>query len=112
MSGAVAARVEDERWVPPAETGGRSLVTSLGIIEGEVLLYLDVHGATPVRRLIRELEWPSPLVTMAVGALIREGLVRASQHELEVIVAPRRPPAGGGLSLVLEPVPEVWGGSP
>ena len=74
-----------------AEPGSRSLVTSLGIIGGEVLLHLDVHGATPMRRLIRELEWPSPLVTMAIGALVREGLIRARQHELEVIVEPNRP---------------------
>lgn len=87
-----------------AEPGSRSLVTSLGIIEGEVLLYLDVHGATPTRRLIRDLEWPSPLVTMALGALIREGLVRARQHELELIIEPKRP------ALISEAVPEVWGG--
>jgi hypothetical protein len=28
---------------------------------------------------------------MAIGALIREGLIRARQHELEVIVEPNRP---------------------
>ena len=91
-----------------AELGSRSLVTSLGIIEGEVLLHLDVHGATPVRRLIRDLEWPSPLVTMAIGALVREGLIQARQHELEVIVEPKRPQAVP--AFLEEPVPEVWGG--
>ena len=91
-----------------AEQGSRSLVTSLGIIEGEVLLHLDVHGATPMRRLIRELEWPSSLVTMAIGALIREGLAVARQHELEVIVEPKRPQTVP--ALLEEPVPEAWGG--
>jgi hypothetical protein len=81
-----------------------TLMTSLGIVEGEILLYLDVHGATPVRRLIRDLEWPGPIVTMAVGALIRERLVRAAQHELEVIIQSARP------EFAEEPVPEVWGG--
>ena len=71
------------------ESGNQTLVTSLGIIEGEVLLHLDINGATPVRRLIRDLEWPASLVTMAVGALIREGLVQADRHELEVILEPR-----------------------
>ena len=91
MSDTLVGHVEDKPWSPPVEQGGRALVTSLGIIEGEVLLYLDVSGATTVRRLIRELEWPAPMVTMGVGALIREGLVRARQHELEVIIEPRRP---------------------
>lgn len=105
MHDALVARVGG----PPAEPGERSLVTSLGIIEGEVLLYLDVHGATPVRRLIRELEWPSPLVTMGVGALIREGLVQASQHELEVIVEPRRPLESHVLQR--EDEPDEWEGT-
>jgi len=69
----------------------RSVVTELGIIEGEVLLYLERHGATPLRRLIREIEWPSPLVTMATGALIREGLVEADQRELELILTFKAP---------------------
>ncbi|OGX28852.1 MAG: hypothetical protein A3B78_02720 [Omnitrophica WOR_2 bacterium RIFCSPHIGHO2_02_FULL_67_20] len=94
MDGTVTTSTEPER----------SLVTSLGIIEGEVLLHLDVHGATPMRRLIRDLEWSSPLVTMALGALIREGLVRARQHELELIIEPKRP------ALISEAVPEAWGG--
>ena len=105
MNETLVARVEG----PPGEEGERSLVTSLGIIEGEVLLYLDVHGATPVRRLIRELEWPSPLVTMGVGALIREGLVQASQRELEVIVEPRRPPESPVLQR--EDEPGEWEGT-
>ena len=94
MDGTVTTSTEPER----------SLVTSLGIIEGEVLLHLDVHGATPMRRLIRDLEWSSPLVTMALGALIREGLVRARQHELELIIEPKRP------ALISEAGPEAWGG--
>jgi hypothetical protein len=85
-----------------------SVHTSLGLVEGDVLLYLDQRGATPMRRIIRDLEWPSPMVTMAIGALIREDLVSATQHELELIITPVRP--HGPQDLVAEPVPEVWGG--
>ena len=109
MSETLVGQIADKPWSPPVEQGGGSLVTSLGIIEGEVLLYLDVSGATTVRRLIRELEWPAPMVTMAVGALIREGLVGASQHELEVIIEPKRPgelPASLGTD-----APGVWEGT-
>ena len=98
------------RWKgPPAQAGSPSLMTPLGLIEGDVLTYLEEHGETTLRRLVRDLEWPSSLVTMAVGALVREGLARAVQHELEVAVeatAASRPtaerePADG---------PDVWRG--
>ena len=70
--------------------GDRSLMTTLGIIEGDILSDLEQHGTTSVRRLVRELEWPAPLVMMAVGALIRGGMVRAIQHDLEIIVEARK----------------------
>ena len=86
-----------------------SLMTPLGLVGGEALAYLEEHGATTVRRLIRELEWPSHMVMMAVGALIREGLVQAIQHDLEVSVelvpaevVPSQPET--------ERVPEAWSG--
>jgi hypothetical protein len=84
-----------------------SLITRLGVIEGEILTYLETHGATSVRRLMRELEWPAPMVMMAVGGLVREGLARAIQHELEVIIEACIPPQEAG---VLDGAPEVWGG--
>ena len=67
-----------------------SLMTTIGVVEGEVLTYLESHGPTSLRRLMRELDWASPLVIMAVGALVRQGLVRATQHDLEVILEPER----------------------
>ena len=90
------------RPVPP------SLMTTLGVIEGEALTYLEQHGATPLRRLVRELEWPAAMVMMAVGALVREGLIRATQHDLEVVVEPNR--SWIPTALVQDPVPKVWGG--
>lgn len=57
-----------------------------------MLTYLEGHGATPLRRLIRELPWTEPLVMMAVGALTRDGLVRALQHDLEIILDPTLAP--------------------
>lgn len=65
-----------------------SLMTPLGLIEGDVLTYLERHGAATLQRLIAEFEWPAALVTMAVGALIRSGLVRALQREFEVMIEP------------------------
>ena len=41
MSDVVTAKAAGERWGAPEQEGARALVTSLGIIEGEVLLFLD-----------------------------------------------------------------------
>lgn len=82
--------VEEEWRKLPTEKNSRSLVTQLGIIEGEVLTYLEQYGTTTLRQLIRDLEWPAPMITMAIGAAIRQGLVRAIRHDLEVVLEPER----------------------
>ena len=74
-----------------------STVTNLGVIEGEILQYLDVHGATPIRQVIRELSWPGAMVSTTIGALAREGLIRALRREREVVVESTRP------GFILEP---------
>ena len=76
---------------------GTSTVTALGVIEGEVLLYLDVHGAAPIRQLVRELPWPDSMVAATVGALVREGLIRVRRQGSETVVESRRP------GFILEP---------
>jgi hypothetical protein len=102
-----------ENWpVAPGlevETTAASLMTPLAWVEGDVLTYLERHGATPLRRLVRELEWTSPLVMMAVGALVREGLVQGIRHELEVVLQPNRSWTPGS-GLLEDAVPEAWGG--
>jgi len=61
-------------------------MTSLGLVEGEVLTYLEEHGATMLRELIWKLEQSTAMVTMGVGALIREGLVEGRQQDVNVMV--------------------------
>ena len=87
MSDVVLARGE-EMFRAPSAAAGSSLMTPLALIEGEVLTYLERDGTTTLRRLIRELEWPARMVMMGVGALVREGLVRATKRELEVLLTP------------------------
>lgn len=65
-----------------------SLKAPLGIIEEEALAQLASFGPTSLRTLIRQMRWPSRYVTMAVGALVHEGLVRAQERELDIIVGP------------------------
>lgn len=92
MSEVLLPMLEDELRRPPAEAvhgHDASLMSVIGVVSGEILLHLESHGATPIRQLVRALEWPSPVTTMAVGALIRQGHVRAEQHDLEIIINPR-----------------------
>lgn len=88
MAEALLPLVEEEWKKAPAEIEKAPLITTLGLVEGDVPAFLEDHGATTLRGLIRELEWPSRMVMMAVGALVRERLVRAAQRELKVILEP------------------------
>ena len=63
-----------------------SLMTLLGLVEGDILDYLEIHGPASLRRLIQRLEWPANIITMAVGSLIRHGLVHGEQRELEIML--------------------------
>ena len=88
MSEGSMPAVEEQRKGSAWQRRDASLFTLLGLVAGDVLVYLEAHGATTLRGLIRQLEWSSPMVMMAAGALTREGLVRSTQHNLEVIVEP------------------------
>jgi uncharacterized membrane protein len=94
MSEVVLSMVEEEWKKPLARAERSSLMTPLGLVEGEVLAYLDRQGIATLRRLNQQLGWPAYMVMMAVGALIRAGLVRGIQHDLEVVVKLRKPLAG------------------
>lgn len=72
----------------PHGPSAASLLAPLGIIEEAALAQLESSGPTSLRTLIRRLNWPSPYVIMAVGALVHEGLVRAQERELDIIVEP------------------------
>lgn len=65
-------------------TGGEvPIITILGVVEGEVLEWLESHGPMPLYRLIQAQERPPSLIIMAVGALIRQGMLMGNEHRLE-----------------------------
>ncbi len=80
----------DSPWkkMAKAKSEGASIITVLGIVEGEVLLYLEEHGFARLRKIVRVLEWPMAEVMMAIGALIREGLVEVRRDRFGVILQP------------------------
>lgn len=71
-------------FVPTSET---PILSQLGVVEGDVLSYLESRGPTSLHRLVLSQDWPSSLVVMAVGALIRQGLVRGSEQQLACVSA-------------------------
>ena len=73
----------------PVASHGASLMTSVGIVAGEILLYLDRQRSTTLQQLRRELPWSSQAITMAVGALIRGRLAHGIEQSGAVII--RRP---------------------
>lgn len=74
-------------WLAAAPgSRGVPLVTALALVEGDILTYVDEHRTTTLRQLSRALAWPSRLIMMGLGALIRDGLVRGLQRELDVVV--------------------------
>ena len=70
---------------------GSRLMTTLGLIEGEILTFLDDHGAGDIPELVQQLGRPGLLVTMAVGALIRDRLVRVVCRDGELLLVDRGP---------------------
>lgn len=69
--------------MPSLLVGEMPILAQLGAVEGDVLEYLELHGPTSLYRLIQAHDWPASLGMMAVGALIRQGLVRGSEQQLE-----------------------------
>jgi hypothetical protein len=72
---------------PPGEPP--ALITKLSLIEGEILTRLESEGRMNAHRIVREMPWRSESMLMAIGSLIRQGLVRGIQTgpelELELV---------------------------
>ena len=74
--------MENEEWDRiGVHIDDASLMTPLGLVEGEVLDYVEEKGSSMLVSVIRDLAWPAPVVVMAVGALVREGLIRAKKRD-------------------------------
>ncbi len=65
-----------------------SLMTPLGLIEGDILRHLETRALTVIQDLIHDLEWPAHMILMAAGSLVRQGHVRAIQNKGIVALEP------------------------
>jgi hypothetical protein len=61
-------------------------MTPMGLAAGEILTQVDWSGALTQRHLIQSVGWPRHLIVSALGALVREGLVRTTQQGAELLV--------------------------
>jgi hypothetical protein len=110
MSEMLLPMVEEAWKLPPRDVpwdSGEALRAELIQIGADVLRFVEGHGTTSLKQLIAALGQPAPLVTMALGGLVRDGAVRAAACPLDgvVDVEPRRTAVGAPRA----DADEVWG---
>jgi hypothetical protein len=66
---------------------GASLFTTISLVEGEVLGFIEGKKEITLTDIVNELGLPEPIVMMGVGGLIIEGLVAAKRHNQFVLLS-------------------------
>ena len=63
------------------------MYTEIGLIEGEILnIFEDLHSPLTIKELGFYLDQPQEFVLMAVGALLREGLIYVERCDGKLFV--------------------------
>ncbi len=62
------------------------LVTRLGLIEGDILEQFELDKIINLRELMDIMKWEPCAIAMAVGSLIRQGMVSGTEHGHEVFL--------------------------
>lgn len=65
-------------------TAAAPLITAIGLIEGDLLETLESRGPMSAYRLVHTQDCPASLVLMAIGDLIRTGLIQGTEARLEL----------------------------
>jgi hypothetical protein len=65
------------------------MITEIGIVAGEIWHYLDQHGESPFKAVMKEIDRARDLALMSLGWLAREGHVVVRQDGAEFHVALR-----------------------
>ena len=61
------------------ETGGRKMITEIGIVAGDIWHFLDEHGEVMLSALVKGIDRPRDITLMSLGWLSREGHVILQQ---------------------------------
>ncbi len=60
-------------------TGGRKMITEIGIVAGDIWHFLDEHGEVTLSVLVKGIDRPRDNILMSLGWLSREGHVILQQ---------------------------------
>lgn len=63
-----------------------SLMTKLGLLEGVILEKIEESKMVTLQELMVALHGNPCIITMAVGSLIRQGVIRSSEHGQDVFL--------------------------
>ena len=63
-----------------------TLVTKLGVLEGIILEKLEEREIITLQELMETLQYNPCVITMAVGSLIREGVLRSREHGQDIFL--------------------------
>ena len=63
-----------------------SVSAILEFVKDDVVGYIKHHGPVALCLLVGNVKWPAILITLALGALIERGLLKAIQHEQMVFI--------------------------
>lgn len=75
-----SAALQTDTW------SNSALITTLGLIEGEILNFIEAQGAATLAHVLQEIQWPAQSVVMAVGALLRQGLLYGVTQDRELVL--------------------------
>jgi len=62
------------------------LMTRLALVEGSILERLESEKIMGLRELMEELEWEPCVLTMAIGSLVRQGVIQCAEYGEDVFI--------------------------
>jgi len=63
---------------------GGSLMSSIGLIESQLLELVEKDGPIFLGEALQKLDWPDPLILMSVGGLVRERQIIAERKDCRI----------------------------
>ena len=62
------------------------LMTRIALVEGNVLERLENEKIIILRELIKDLDWEPCAISMAVGSLMRQGMIECTEYNQDVFI--------------------------
>ncbi len=66
------------------------MITQIGIVAGEIWSFLDDHGKTNLKQLIKKIDKPEQLILMSLGWLTRENHIIVTKRKNHYLVDLKR----------------------